>query len=102
MDDFWDWLIWNHDFTANLWGHTIGVPYRIYRHWRFRRDIIKKFGKRPAVGDVVCNCKYEHLPITKILNSDDVELEGGGVYSLWNCCDPVPHKWRHEHSVEEK
>ncbi len=50
---------------------------------------------KPVIGKVVCDCKFNHLKITEIIDEDTVVLEDGSVCSLEHCCDEVPHKWQH-------
>lgn len=74
--------------------------------WRWkrqlRREIIAEFGHMPRIGDVVCDCRYQHLPIVHVHEDDDtvtVEDEQGDRFtcSLKNCCSPVPHPdWEHD------
>lgn len=57
------------------------------------------------VGDVVCDCRYQHLKITSITpyapNDDgevwdyDLVLEDGSNCSAIHCCSPADHAWRH-------
>jgi hypothetical protein len=59
---------------------------------------------RPAVGDIVCTCGYEHLRVLELNPEDDdveVVVEGGGSYSLRHCgIEPVPHvEWEHYPSL---
>jgi hypothetical protein len=55
---------------------------------------------RPAIGDVICTCGFEHLRVVELIPEDvdvDVVVEGGGSYSLRHCgLDSVPHPdWEH-------
>lgn len=53
----------------------------------------------PHVGQVVCNCRYEHLKIVAIDDDGDtVTLENGFTCSYQHCCDSVPHE-SFEHGV---
>jgi hypothetical protein len=59
---------------------------------------------RPAIGDVICTCGYEHLRVVELNPEDDdveVVVEGGGSYSLSHCgLEPVPHPdWEHYPSL---
>jgi hypothetical protein len=47
------------------------------------------------IGTVVCDCKFQHLRITEIIDSDTVVLEDGSICSVKHCCDTVPHSWKH-------
>lgn len=50
-----------------------------------------------TVGDIVCDCRYEHLIIVKIWDDGDAELSDGSNCSLIHCCHPVPHpNYTHE------
>jgi hypothetical protein len=50
----------------------------------------------PEVGDIVCDCRYQHLRIIWMdADRDEVELEDGFRCSLPHCCDPPDHEWPH-------
>ncbi len=50
---------------------------------------------KAKIGKVVCDCKFQHLKIIEIIDSDTVVLEDNSVCSLKHCCDEVPHSWKH-------
>lgn len=105
-----DALIWsNNPIYVWLWDHTWGSWYSFRNTRRLRKDIIKKFGKMPEVGDVLCDCSFRHLPIRAFeeRDIDGVIFENGTEYgihcSLLHCCDPVPHpRWEHPNLDFEK
>jgi hypothetical protein len=55
------------------------------------------------VGDLVCDCRYQHLRIVWMDNDrDEVELEDGFRCSLPYCCDPPDHPWPHPATPQPK
>jgi hypothetical protein len=48
----------------------------------------------PQPGDLVCDCRYQHLRVTS-RDGDDLVLEDGSRCSLEHCCDPPDHDWAH-------
>lgn len=48
----------------------------------------------PEPGDLVCDCRFQHLKI-KVRDDDDLILEDGFSCSLIDCCDPPEHDWPH-------
>ena len=52
--------------------------------------------KGPWIGEMVCDCKYQHQRIIEIGDDpDDVILQDGELYSYKHCCDPGNHTWEH-------
>ena len=57
----------------------------------------------PEVGDLVCDCRYQHLRIVWMDDArDEIELEDGFRCSLTHCCDPPDHEWPHPPKRREK
>jgi len=48
----------------------------------------------PQVGDLVCDCRYQHLRIAE-RDGDFIILEDGRACSLEHCCDAADHEWEH-------
>jgi hypothetical protein len=46
------------------------------------------------VGDVVCNCQYEHLAIVEIIGEDAI-MEDGSRCSITHCLDFADHSYTH-------
>jgi hypothetical protein len=81
------------------------------------RETKKAWARSVKVGDIICNCSYEHLkvieklPCCKRKGGCDcniynmmVTLEDGTMCNLMNCADAVPHPddWHNEEYGEEE
>jgi putative endonuclease len=55
----------------------------------------KEWVQSLQVGDIVCDCRYQHRKIVSftVSGSEDkhLDLEGGFSCSAWHCCDPADH-----------
>lgn len=52
------------------------------------------------VGDIVCDCRYLHLKIDKILEDGDTAiLEDGSSCSIRHCLDYANHDWSHPEDI---
>jgi hypothetical protein len=69
-----------------------------YESSEYKDAILEEFGKWPEVGDMVCDCRLDHLPLRQT-NYDDVILDDGTVSgracSLYHCLSNVNHQWSH-------
>ena len=95
--DFWEmrWL----DLQTPFWFIWV----RIRRTWRYWTDPHEKWIRGLKVGDIVCSCSYEHLPISVINRKQDhAELKGdSGSYSLYNCLTPIDAPYHSPHPTKE-
>jgi hypothetical protein len=46
------------------------------------------------VGDVVCDCRFKHLKVIKIIGEDAI-LEDGAHCSIIHCLDRADHSYGH-------
>lgn len=76
-------------------------------HWRFHvaaddyRKVKGKWCESKKVGDIVCDCKGEHLRIVEFLDKDSVILEDGSQCSLYHCCGEPGDDCHHGISIEQ-
>jgi hypothetical protein len=51
----------------------------------------------PTVGEMVCNCRMEHVRIRHVDDDgDSIITENGWRGSYVHCCDAADHEWKHE------
>lgn len=58
------------------------------------RRIARAYGVTwpPIVGQIVCDCRFKHLPVTWIdVRWDDVKVSDEFCCSIDHCLTPVPH-----------
>lgn len=79
-------------------GGTMARSYGLLKQRLKKRQWIRNL----KVGDIVCDCKYEHLKIASMTdprseNIYDVqlELEDGSSCSAMNCCNSPDHESKH-------
>lgn len=66
---------------GNAWHYRFHIPADAYS------KVKDKWCDTKQIGDVVCDCKGEHLRIVEFLDKDSVILEDGSQCSLYHCCD---------------